>query len=126
MAIVLAYLLEWPTAHWRISVAPDAGATSIVLVLFVGILLLMAEFVVMPVAWQQDQPDPRYARHIRGRFSGFCRHAAASLSGADGRGIIDAMAKTCARIMTMGDSGEILLASLVGLLTLAVYPVLVR
>ena len=49
VAIVLAYLLEWPTARLENIGCSRRWATSIVLVLFVGILLLMA-FVVMPVA----------------------------------------------------------------------------
>ena len=48
VAIVLAYLLEWPTARLEHIGFSRRWATSIVLVLFVGILLLMA-FVVMPV-----------------------------------------------------------------------------
>ncbi|MDR9963752.1 hypothetical protein KIF59_08400 [Enterobacter cloacae subsp. cloacae] len=61
----------WPLAGLSAGVANrlenigcSRWATNIVLVLFVGILLLMA-FVVMPVAWRQDQPDPRYARHVK-------------------------------------------------------------
>ena len=52
VAIVLAYLLEWPTVRLVRLGCSRGWATSIVLVIFVGILLLMA-LVVMPVAWQQ-------------------------------------------------------------------------
>lgn len=52
VAIVLAYLLEWPTARLQAIGCSRRWAASIVLILFVGILLLMA-FVVMPIAWQQ-------------------------------------------------------------------------
>ena len=52
VAIVLAYLLEWPTVRLQSIGCSRPWATSIVLILFVGILLLMA-FVVLPIAWQQ-------------------------------------------------------------------------
>ncbi len=52
VAIVLAYLLEWPTVRLERIGLSRTWATSLVLILFVGILLLLA-FVVMPVAWQQ-------------------------------------------------------------------------
>jgi predicted PurR-regulated permease PerM len=52
VSIVLAYLLEWPTVRLERIGFSRTWATSVVLILFVGILLLMA-FVVMPVAWQQ-------------------------------------------------------------------------
>ncbi len=51
VALVIAYLLEWPTARLQRIGCSRTWAASIVLVLFVGILLVMA-FVVMPVAWQ--------------------------------------------------------------------------
>ncbi|GDJ64856.1 inner membrane protein [Escherichia coli] len=49
VAIVLAYLLEWPTVRLQSIGCSRRWATSIVLVVFVGILLLMA-FVVLPIA----------------------------------------------------------------------------
>ncbi len=52
VAIVLAYLLEWPTVRLERVGLSRTWATSFVLILFVGVLLLMA-FVVMPAAWQQ-------------------------------------------------------------------------
>lgn len=52
VALVIAYLLEWPTVRLERIGCSRNWAASIVLVLFVGILLVMA-FVVMPVAWQQ-------------------------------------------------------------------------
>ncbi len=49
VAFVLAYLLEWPTVRLQSIGCSRRWATSIVLVVFVGILLLMA-FVVLPIA----------------------------------------------------------------------------
>jgi putative permease len=45
---LLAYLLEWPTVRLERVGLSRTWATSFVLILFVGILLLMA-FVVMPL-----------------------------------------------------------------------------
>ena len=51
-AIVLAYLLEWPTARLQRIGCSRPWAASIVLVIFGGITLL-AVFVVAPTVWQQ-------------------------------------------------------------------------
>lgn len=62
VAIVLAYLLEWPTVRLQSIGCSRPWATSIVLILFVGILLLMA-FVVLPIALAAGHLlNPRYAR----------------------------------------------------------------
>ena len=108
VAIVLAYLLEWPTVRLQSIGCSRRWATSIVLVVFVGILLLMA-FVVLPIAWQQGI------------------YLIRDMPGIMDAGIIDAMAENMrSRMLTMGDSVvKISLASLVGLLTIAVYLVLV-
>ncbi|XPE60284.1 AI-2E family transporter [Shigella flexneri] len=51
VAIVLAYLLEWPTVRLQLLAASPLGDVDCIGG-FVGILLLMA-FVVLPIAWQQ-------------------------------------------------------------------------
>lgn len=126
VAIVLAYLLEWPTARLEHIGCSRRWATSIVLVLFVGILLLMA-FVVMPVAWQQGINLIRDMPGMLNKLSDFAATLPRRYPALMDAGIIDAMAENMrARIMTMGDSVvKYSLASLVGLLTLAVYLVLV-
>lgn len=126
VAIVLAYLLEWPTARLENIGCSRRWATSIVLVLFVGILLLMA-FVVMPVAWQQGINLIRDMPGMLNKLSDFAATLPRRYPALMDAGIIDAMAENMrARIMTMGDSVvKYSLASLVGLLTLAVYLVLV-
>lgn len=125
VAIVLAYLLEWPTARLEHIGCSRRWATSIVLVLFVGILLLMS-FVVMPIARNRiylirDMPG------MLNKLSDFAATLPRRYPALMDAGIIDAMAENMrARIMTMGDSVvKYSLASLVGLLTLAVYLVLV-
>ena len=126
VAIVLAYLLEWPTARLEHIGCSRRWAASIVLVLFVGILLLMA-FVVMPVAWQQGIYLIRDMPGMLNKLSDFAATLPRRYPALMDAGIIDAMAENMrARIMTMGDSVvKYSLASLVGLLTLAVYLVLV-
>lgn len=61
---MLAYLLEWPTVRLERIGLSRTWATSLVLILFVGILLLLA-FVVLPVAAARDLPHPRYAGHAK-------------------------------------------------------------
>ena len=53
VALVLAYLLEWPTARLQRVGCTRSWATTIVLVLFAGILLVLV-LIVAPVAWQQE------------------------------------------------------------------------
>lgn len=64
VAIVLAYLLEWPTVRLERIGLSRTWATSLVLILFVGILLLLA-FVVLPVAAAKGSTHPRYAGHAK-------------------------------------------------------------
>ncbi|MFR4488024.1 MAG: AI-2E family transporter, partial [Escherichia coli] len=100
--------------------------TSIVLILFVGILLLMA-FVVLPIAWQQGIYLIRDMPGMLNKLSDFAATLPRRYPALMDAGIIDAMAENMrSRMLTMGDSVvKISLASLVGLLTIAVYLVLV-
>ncbi|SUG13867.1 permease PerM [Salmonella enterica subsp. arizonae] len=126
VAIVLAYLLEWPTARLQAIGCSRRWATSIVLILFVGILLLMA-FVVMPIAWQQGIYLIRDMPGMLNKLSDFAATLPRRYPALMDAGIIDAMAENMrTRMLNMGDSVvKYSLASLVGLLTLAVYLVLV-
>jgi putative permease len=126
VAIVLAYLLEWPTVRLERIGFSRTWATSVVLILFVGILLLMA-FVVMPVAWQQGIYLIRDMPGMLNKLSDFAATVPRRYPALMDAGIIDAMAENMrSRMLTVGDSVvKYSLASLVGLLTLAVYLVLV-
>ncbi|SUG82257.1 permease PerM [Salmonella enterica subsp. enterica] len=126
VAIVLAYLLEWPTARLQAIGCSRRWAASIVLILFVGILLLMA-FVVMPIAWQQGIYLIRDMPGMLNKLSDFAATLPRRYPALMDAGIIDAMAENMrTRMLNMGDSVvKYSLASLVGLLTLAVYLVLV-
>ncbi|MDM8620575.1 AI-2E family transporter, partial [Escherichia coli] len=121
VAIVLAYLLEWPTVRLQSIGCSRPWATSIVLILFVGILLLMA-FVVLPIAWQQGIYLIRDMPGMLNKLSDFAATLPRRYPALMDAGIIDAMAENMrSRMLTMGDSVvKISLASLVGLLTIAV------
>ena len=100
VAIVLAYLLEWPTARLEHIGCSRRWATSIVLVLFVGILLLMS-FVVMPIAWQQGIYLIRDMPGMLNKLSDFAATLPRRYPALMDAGIIDAMAENMrARIMT--------------------------
>ena len=113
VAIVLAYLLEWPTVRLEAIGCSRRWATSLVLIVFVGILLLILLI--------RDMPG------MLNKLSDFAATLPRRYPALMDAGIIDAMAENMrTRMLTMGDSvGKYSLASLVGLLTLAVYLVLV-
>ena len=122
VAIVLAYLLEWPTVRLERIGLSRTWATSLVLILFVGILLLLA-FVVLPVAWQQGIYLIRDMPGMLNKLSDFAATLPRRYPALMDAGIIDAMAENMrTRMLTVVKYS---LASLVGLLTLAVYLVLV-
>lgn len=126
VALVLAYLLEWPTARLEHIGWSRTWASSVVLLLFVSVLLLLA-FVVMPVVWQQGMSLIRDMPGMLNKLYGFAATLPRRYPALMDAGIIDAMAENMrARLLMMGDSVvKFSLASLVGLLTLAVYLVLV-
>ncbi|MGG1929332.1 AI-2E family transporter [Enterobacter soli] len=100
---------KWPTVRLENIGCSRRWATSIVLVLFVGILLLMS-FVVMPVAWQQGIYLIRDMPGMLNKLSDFAATLPRRYPALMDAGIIDAMAENMrARIMTMGGfRGEIL------------------
>ncbi len=126
VALVLAYLLEWPTVRLERIGCSRTWATSIVLVLFVGILLLLA-FVVAPVAWQQGIYLIRDMPSMFNRLTEFAATLPRRYPALVDAGILDAMAENArARMTTMGESVvKYSVASLVGLFTLAIYLILV-
>ena len=102
VAIVLAYLLEWPTVRLQSIGCSRRWATSIVLVVFVGILLLMA-FVVLPIAWQQGIYLIRDMPGMLNKLSDFAATLPRRYPALMDAGIIDAMAENMrSRMLTMG------------------------
>lgn len=126
VAIVLAYLLEWPTSRLQRIGCSRGLAATLVLVLFIGIVLVMA-FVVVPVAWQQGIYLIRDIPGMLNKLSDFAATLPKRFPALMDAGIIDAIAENMrTRIITLGDSVvKYSLASLVGLLTLAIYLILV-
>ncbi|ELY4818383.1 AI-2E family transporter [Cronobacter malonaticus] len=126
VAIVLAYLLEWPTSRLQRIGCSRGLAATLVLVLFIGIVLVMA-FVVVPVAWQQGIYLIRDIPGMLNKLSDFAATLPQRFPALMDAGIIDAIAENMrTRIITLGDSVvKYSLASLVGLLTLAIYLILV-
>ncbi|WP_042091567.1 AI-2E family transporter [Escherichia coli] len=101
VAIVLAYLLEWPTVRLQSIGCSRPWATSIVLILFVGILLLMA-FVVLPIAWQQGIYLIRDMPGMLNKLSDFAATLPRRYPALMDAGIIDAMAENMrSRMLTI-------------------------
>lgn len=126
VALVLAYLLEWPTVRLERLGCSRTWAVTLVLIVFATLLLVLM-LVVVPVAWQQginlthELPTMltrlyQYAMRLPDRFP--------TLMGA---GIIDIVVENLrSRLSGLGDQlVKYSLASLVGLMTLAIYLVLV-
>lgn len=126
VAIALAYLLEWPTAHLQHLGASRTWAASIVLFLFGGITLLMA-FVVVPTAWQQGINLVKDLPSMLNQFYNYGVTLPQRYPALVDVGIIDMMADNIrGRLSGVGDSVvKYSLASLVGLVTLAIYLILV-
>ncbi len=125
-ALVLAYLLEWPTARLQRIGCSRSWAASIVFVLFVSIMLL-AVFVVAPTAWQQGINLASDMPKMINKFNDFAHTLPARYPALVDAGIVDMMAENLRSKMSgLGDSVvKFSLASLIGLLTLAIYLILV-
>lgn len=126
VAIVLAYLLEWPTARLEQAGCVRWLAVSLVLLVFISVALILA-FVVVPVTWQQGVHLIRDMPQMLNRLSDLAATLPKRYPALTDTGIIDAMAHNVRiRITTLADSlVKFSLASLVGLLTLAIYLILV-
>ena len=125
-AIVLAYLLEWPTARLQRIGCSRPWAASIVLVIFGGITLL-AVFVVAPTVWQQGNNLISDMPKMLNKFNVFAQTLPSRYPALVDAGIVDMMAENLrSKLSGMGESVvKISLASLIGLLTLAIYLILV-
>ncbi|HEJ8090891.1 TPA: AI-2E family transporter [Serratia liquefaciens] len=126
VAIVLAYLLEWPTARLQRIGCSRNWAASMVMILFAGIAMLLV-FVVAPTAWQQGINLMTDLPGMLNQFYNFAATLPKRYPALVDAGIIDMMAENLrGRLSGMGESVvKFSLASLVGLLTLAIYLILV-
>ncbi|QCR35347.1 AI-2E family transporter [Nissabacter sp. SGAir0207] len=126
VAIVLAYLLEWPTARLQRLGCSRGWAAGIVLTLFAGVVLL-GLLVVAPLTWQQGvklvTDLPAMVNHFYSYAQSLPRRYPALVDA----GILDMMAQDVRTRLTVlgGSVVSFSLASLVGLLTLSIYLVLV-
>ncbi|MFO6296379.1 AI-2E family transporter [Rahnella selenatireducens] len=126
VAIVLAYLLEWPTVRLQHIGLTRTLSVSVVLIIFAGILLL-GMFVVAPVTWQQGVNLLADLPSMLNRFYDFAATLPKRYPALVDAGIIDMMAENLrSKLSGLGESVvKYSLASLVGLLTLAIYLILV-
>jgi len=126
VAIVLAYLLEWPTVRLQHVGLSRTLAVSVVLILFAGILML-GIFVVAPVTWQQGVNLLADLPSMLNRFYDFAATLPRRYPALVDAGIIDMMAENMrSKLSGLGESVvKYSVASLVGLLTLAIYLILV-
>ncbi|QKJ88181.1 AI-2E family transporter [Paramixta manurensis] len=126
VAMVLAYLLEWPTVRLERMGCSRTVATALVLTVFAGILLLMV-LVVAPVAWQQGINLTRDMPNMLNKLYHFAAGLPRRFPALVDAGIIDIIVENLrSRLTGLGDSVvKYSLASLVGLLTLAIYLILV-
>ena len=126
VALVLAYLLEWPTVRLERLGCSRSWATSIVLTIFAGVLLLMV-LVVAPVAWQQGISLTRDMPNMLNKLYHFAAGLPKRFPALVDAGIIDIIVENLrSRLTDLGESVvKYSLASLVGLMTLAIYLVLV-
>ncbi|ELM3739222.1 AI-2E family transporter [Yersinia ruckeri] len=126
VAIVLAYLLEWPTTRLQRMGCSRLWAASIVLILFGGIALLLI-LVVAPTAWQQGINLVADMPKMLNQFNAYAQTLPSRYPALVDAGIVDMMAENMrGKLSSMGDSVvKFSLASIVGLLTLAIYLILV-
>ncbi|HBZ14180.1 AI-2E family transporter [Pantoea sp. NPDC088449] len=126
VALVLAYLLEWPTVRLQRVGCSRTWATSVVLVMFAGILLVMV-LIVAPVAWQQGINLTRDLPNMLNKLYVFAAGLPKRYPALVDAGIIDIIVENLrSRLTGLGDSlVKYSLASLVGLMTLMIYLVLV-
>lgn len=126
VALVLAYLLEWPVVRLQRIGCSRSWATSIVLILFAGILLIMV-LIVAPVAWQQGINLTRDLPNMLNKLYVSAAALPQRFPALVDAGIIDIIVENLrSRLTGLGESlVRYSLASLVGLMTLMIYLVLV-
>ncbi|WP_159566963.1 AI-2E family transporter [Budvicia diplopodorum] len=126
VAIVLAYLLEWPTVKLQKMGLSRGLAVGGVLILFCGVASLAA-LVVMPAVWQQGVNLLVDLPKMLNKFHDYAATLPARYPALMDAGIIDLFAENLrTKLMGMAESVvKYSMASLVGLLTLAIYLILV-
>ncbi|WP_456310305.1 AI-2E family transporter [Serratia proteamaculans] len=126
VALVLAYLLEWPTVRLERLGCSRTWAVTLVLIVFATLLLVLM-LVVAPVAWQQGINLTHELPTMLTRLYQFALRLPERFPTLMDVGIIDIVVENLrSRLSGVGDQlVKYSLASLVGLMTLAIYLVLV-
>lgn len=125
-AIVVAYLLEWPTVRLQHLGCSRTLAVCFVLTIFTGIVMLLV-FVVAPLTWQQGVNLMADLPSMLNRFYAMAATLPKRYPALVDAGILDMMTDNLrSRISGVGESVvKYSLASLVGILTLSIYLVIV-
>lgn len=126
VALVVAYLLEWPTVRLERLGCSRTWATSIILIIFASLLMVLM-LVVVPVAWQQGINLAHELPVMLNNLYQFATRLPERFPTLMDVGIVDIVVENLrSRLSGMGDQlVKYSLASLVGIMTLAIYLVLV-
>ncbi|MGL4859705.1 MAG: AI-2E family transporter [Enterobacteriaceae bacterium] len=126
VALVLAYLLEWPTHQLQRLGCHRWLAVSLVVLFFCG-LSMLAVLVVAPTVWQQGVNLTAELPRMLNHFYDYAKTFPARYPALVDVGIIDMIAENLRiKLAALGDSVvSYSMASLMGLLTLAIYLILV-
>lgn len=126
VAIVLAYLLEWPTQQLSKLGLSRLMAASIVLTIFMGISA-MVFLIIVPIVWQQGMNLLFDLPSMVNSFNEYAKALPERYPALVDAGIIDMIADNLrGRLSTLGESVvKYSVASLIGIITIAIYLVLV-
>lgn len=126
VAIVLAYLLEWPTQKLGKLGLSRLAAASIVLTIFMGISA-MVFLIIVPIVWQQGMNLLFDLPSMVNSFNEYAKALPERYPALVDAGIIDMIADNLrGRLSTLGESVvKYSVASLIGIITIAIYLVLV-
>ncbi|HGJ5882821.1 AI-2E family transporter [Arsenophonus sp.] len=126
VAIVLAYLLEWPTQQLGKLGLSRLMAASIVLTIFMGISA-MVFLIIVPIVWQQGMNLLFDLPSMVNSFNEYAKALPERYPALVDAGIIDMIADNLrGRLSTLGESVvKYSVASLIGIITIAIYLVLV-
>ncbi len=126
VAVVVAYLLEWPTSRLVQLGCSRTLAASLIILLFASILLIMM-LVVFPVVWQQGTHLSHDLPTMLNNFYHYAMGLSERFPQIMDTGIVDILIDDMRnRFSSLG--GQLVrfsMASLVGLMTLAIYLILV-
>lgn len=126
VAIVLAYLLEWPTQKLGKLGLSRVAAASIVLTIFMGISA-MVFLIIVPIVWQQGMNLLFDLPSMVNSFNEYAKALPERYPALVDAGIIDMIADNLrGRLSALGESVvKYSVASLIGIITIAIYLVLV-